>query len=88
MSVKRKQYKPEFKAKVALTTIRGDETTAQLSGRFGVHGTMISGGKRTLERGAANLFGPAGKKDAQKKIEATIDEPYRQIGQQGFMYLD
>ncbi|MBF8273510.1 MAG: hypothetical protein HW380_2615 [Magnetococcales bacterium] len=40
MSVKRKQYKQEFKAKVAFAAIRGDETTAQLSSRFGVHGTI------------------------------------------------
>ena len=31
MSVKRKQYKPEFKAKMALAAIRGDETMTQLS---------------------------------------------------------
>ncbi len=30
MSVKRKQYKPELKATVALAAIRGDETTTHL----------------------------------------------------------
>lgn len=56
MSVKRKLYKPEFKAKVALAAIRGDETTAQLSSRFGVHGAMVNGWRRTLVSNAASLF--------------------------------
>ena len=81
MSAKRKQYKPEFKAKVALAAIRGDETTTQLSSRFGVHGTMVSGWKRTLMNGATSLFDGAGKRDGRKEMESTIDELYRQIGQ-------
>ena len=81
MSAKRRQYKPEFKAKVALAAVRGDETTTQLSGRFGVHGTMVSSWKRTLVSEAPNLFDQPGKRDGKKEMEATIDELYRQIGQ-------
>lgn len=81
MSTKRKQYKAEFKAKVALAAIRGDETTAQLSSRFGVHSTAVSGWKRTLLSGAADLFDQTGKRDGRKEMESTIDELYRQIGQ-------
>ena len=81
MSMKRKQHNPEFKAKVALAAVRGDETTAQLSGRFGIHGTMISSWKRTLVQGAGILFEKAGKDKKNKEMEATIDELYRQIGQ-------
>ena len=80
MSAKRKQYKAEYKAKVALAAVRGDETTAQLSSRFGVHGAMVGGWKRTLVNGAASLFDRAGK-DGRKEMEATMDELYRQIGQ-------
>lgn len=35
-SNKRKKYSPEFKAKVALTALKNDETTADLAQRFGV----------------------------------------------------
>ncbi|MBF0437177.1 MAG: transposase [Magnetococcales bacterium] len=81
MSTQRKQHKPEFKAKVAIAALRGDETTSQLSSRFGVHSTMISGWKRTLVEDAASLFEKAGRIDDRKDLEATIDELYRQIGQ-------
>ena len=38
---KRKQYKPEFKAKVALGALKGEQTVSELASRFGVHPTMI-----------------------------------------------
>ena len=37
MSNKRKRYTPAFKAKVALTALKNEETTAELAQRFGVH---------------------------------------------------
>ena len=37
MSMKRKKYGLEFKAKVTLAVLRNEETTAELAQRFGVH---------------------------------------------------
>jgi transposase len=42
MSKKRKQYSNDFKEKVALAAIRGDETVPQLATRYGLHPTQIN----------------------------------------------
>ncbi|MBU2779848.1 transposase, partial [Acidithiobacillus caldus] len=39
MKGKRKQYRPEFKAQVALAALQGDKTIAELAQEFGVHPT-------------------------------------------------
>ena len=76
---KRKQYNPEFKAKVALAALREEATMAELASRYGVHPTMISTWKRALLDGAADIFNRGQKSQAQ--TEAKVDELYRQIGQ-------
>jgi transposase len=79
MSSKRKQYSPEFKAKVALAAIKNEETVAELAKRFGVHPTMINNWKRALLDGATDIFDKGQK--SRKQTDAQIDELYRQIGQ-------
>ena len=78
MRRKRKQYNPEFKAKVALAAIKNEETVAQLAARYEVHPTVINTWKRNLLDGAAELFVNGKKKDNQ--TEAKVDELYRHIG--------
>ncbi len=76
----RKRYGNGFKAKVALAAMKGQETSAELSSRYGVHGGQIVRWKKQLEEGAAVVF--AGKHDrATKESEKLKDELYKQIGQ-------
>lgn len=81
MSNVQRQYSSEFKAKVALAAIRGEETVSQLAVRFGIHPTMISGWRKQLEENAGSLFDQGRKASQEKEREATISELYRQIGQ-------
>ena len=69
---KRKQYSPEFKAKVALAAIRGDGTIAELASRYKIHPNMITKWKRvalaTLKDGFAN-GSPASPADHEAEIQ-------------------
>ena len=80
MKRNRKQYSPDFKAKVAMEALKGQETIAELAIRFEVHPTQITKWKRELVAGAGNIFGA----DPNKKIKdekGLINQLYQQIGQ-------
>ena len=78
MSKKRRQYSPEFKAKVALSALKNDQTVAELAARYEIHSTVINSWKRELLSGASEVFDKNQKK--QKHMKAKVDELYRQIG--------
>ena len=78
MSAKRRNYSPQFKAKVALAALRNEETTAELSARFDVHPTMINNWKRALLDGAADVFGK--NKKNKQQMESNVDDLYKEIG--------
>lgn len=81
MSRKRKQYSPEFKAKVALAAIRGDKTIAELGAQYELYPAQINTWKRELLENASELFdkGKSASK-AKNDVKAENDELYRQIG--------
>ena len=78
MSRKRRNHSPQFKAKVALTALRNEETISELSNRFGVHPTMINKWKKALLDGAADVFGKHQK--TAKQTGSTMDDLYKEIG--------
>lgn len=78
MSKKRRNHSPQFKAKVALAALRNEETTTELSNRFGVHPTMINNWKKALLEGAADVFGKNQK--TAKQTETAVDNLYKEIG--------
>lgn len=67
MKVKRRQYKPEFKAQVALVALQGDKTMAELAQVYWVHPTMINAWRRKLVEHAATAF------EGKASSEETVD---------------
>lgn len=82
MSSKKKQYSPQFKAKVALEAIRGEKTVPELAGQYEIHPTMINSWKRKILEEASKVFeGESKEKKVEGEAKTQIDELYRQIGQ-------
>ena len=80
MTGKRKRYSAEFKAKVALDAIRGEQTVAQLAAKHGVHQTMINAWKKQAIEGMSGVF--SGKAEAAGAArEGEIDQLHAKIGQ-------
>jgi len=77
---RRKRYSAEFKAKVALEAIRGDETINELASRYELHPNMITNWKRqAIDNMAAAFSSSADRKG--KADDAQIMELHAKIGQ-------
>ncbi len=53
----RRNHSPQFKAKVALEALKGEQTMAELSQRFDVHPNQITQWKSQLLERSADVFG-------------------------------
>ena len=78
---KRKQYKPEFKANVALEALKGEQTVSELASRFGVHPTMIHQWKKALLEGAPELFERGSSAKEPVVDEAKVKALHAKIGE-------
>jgi len=80
MKANRRKHNPEFKAKVALEALKGEETIAALAVRFELHPNQIHSWKKELLEGVAGIFGDdrEQKKRDDKNLVAQL---YQQIGQ-------
>lgn len=72
-------HKPEFKAQVALTAIKGEMTMAEMVKKFEVQATQINQWKRQLLDNAGDVFGQA--QQASESNERTVQELHAKIGQ-------
>jgi len=76
----RRGHDAAFKAKVALESIKGEKTLAQLSSEFGVHANQIGQWRKQLLKELPTLFSDRRKK-RDRDQEDLVSELYRQIGQ-------
>lgn len=78
--VTRKRYEADFKAKVALDAVKGEQTRAELAARHGVHQTMIAGWRRQAIEGLASTFSSKAEL-GQANSEAELSRLHAKIGQ-------
>ena len=78
--VTRKRYGSDFKAKVALEAIKGEQTLAELSAKHGIHQTLITAWKKQAIEGMSATF--SGKPEAVKAdTGAELAKLHEKIGQ-------
>lgn len=66
----RRNHSPEFKAKVALAALKGEETMAELSQRFDVHPNQITQWKTQLLERSAEAFDGGGSREPPVDVKA------------------
>ena len=77
---KRNRYSAEFKAKVALEAIKGEQTVAELGSRYGLHPNMITNWKRQAIENLAETFSGQAER-ARTADDAQIKGLHAKIGQ-------
>jgi transposase-like protein len=80
MASMRTKRTSEFKAKVALAAIRGDQTVTELASLYKVHPNQITTWKRQAQDQLVAAF-DSKKAKSLKADEKLKEELYRQIGQ-------
>ena len=80
MKENRKKHSPSFKARVALESLKGEETVAQLASRFDVHPSQVHKWKNALTDGAAGIFAD-GHNQKEPDNQQLVAQLYQQIGQ-------
>ncbi len=73
----RRNHKPQFKAKVALEALKGEQTMAELAERFDVHPNQITQWKTQLLERSADVFGA----DKSKEPPVDVKTLHAKIGQ-------
>ena len=75
MRRKRRMHKPEFKAKVALTAIKGEMTMAQMVQKFDVQAAQVTQWKKQLLDSADGVFStPQDQSDNSDELVAQLHE--------------
>ena len=79
MSRKRRNHSPEFKSKVALAAIKGDQTLSELSRQYGINSNLIVKWKKLLIEQSSEVF--ASGKGLAPDRESEIQSLQAKIGQ-------
>ena len=77
---RRRNFSPEFKAKVALAAMRGDGTMAELAARYEIHPNMIAKWKRDALDSVKEAF-KKGRDTTGREVEDEIRRLQAKIGE-------
>lgn len=80
MRRQRRNFKPNFKAKVAIEAIKEEKTLAELAEKYELHPNQISEWKKQLLKHADSVFGSA--HDEKRVTDKQIKDMEAKIGQQ------
>lgn len=75
----RRRFSAEFKARVALEALVGDQTFAELAKKHDVHPNMIAAWKRQAKAAMPDLFSKGGASNATD-MDAEIKQLHEKIG--------
>ena len=76
----RKRHSAEFKAKVALAALKGQQTLNELASMYGVHPVQVAQWKKQAAEGLPELF--IGRRAASEQATETLQARlYQEIGQ-------
>lgn len=74
MSIKRKTYSAEFKSKVALAAIIEEETSSELSSRFGINANVNSKWKKQALMSFSDIFS-----NRRENIQVLDDQQVKEL---------
>lgn len=77
--MKRKRFPSEFKAKVAIAALKGQQTVNEIGAEFGVHPSQVNNWKKQLLEGSSDIFGK-GHQKREADFEEERERLYSQIG--------
>ena len=75
----KKKYSAEFKAKVAIEAIKGEETTSEIGSRYGIHPGQVRAWKKEFLEKASLVFDSDRRKE--KQLEKKVENLYKKVGQ-------
>ena len=82
MSINRRKFTPEEKAKIVLETLKEEKSVSQLASEHGIHANVLNRWKTEAVQNLSQLFVDDRKGIAKMKneYEKTINELYAEIG--------
>ena len=79
--MKRRKFTPEFKRRVVLEAMRGDETVRSIGARHGVNPNQVSKWKTEAHDGLLEVFARGGNNASDRGTERLVEKLYARIGE-------